>query len=335
MRGPEAERAVAGGPAVSVVLPVRDGGRFLADAIDSVRVQTFASFELLVIDDGSTDDSVSLARARAREDARIRVLSGRPRGIAHALNDGLRAARGRYVARLDADDLCAPQRLERQIAFLEAHDECVAVGSAVEVIDEEGETLAVSRFPAGHVDIVQGLLAGAACAFAHPSVMMKREAALAAGAYRPDLFPSEDLDLWLRLMERGELANLGEPLVRYRRHPGTVGARECRRQMATTAALVNAARARRGLAPIAVPAAFGHASAAATYHFECVRLALASGNRAAVRRHAGACVRHAPTWWRSYAALACSWLLPRQAMASAVRGYRGLRAWRRATISAT
>ena len=321
-----------GVPTVSVVLPVRDGERFLAQALEALSRQTFESFEALVIDDGSTDRSAAIALEHARADARV-VLHRQPRrGIAAALNAGIAVARGRYIARMDADDISHPSRLQRQVDFLDSHDECVGVGTHLEVIDEEGQAMGLTRFPARHPEIVRVMMGGT-CAFAHATVMMRKDALLAAGGYRGEYFPSEDLDLWLRLVDVGQLANVDEPLVRYRRHAGTVGARECDRQMVNMASLLNPARARQGLPPLAAGLAYGHTNHDATYHFECVRIALTAGNRRAARRHALACLRRAPGWWRPYVALASSFLLPDRALASAARAYRTLRLRRTALVA--
>ncbi len=296
-----------------MVLPVWQGERFLAEAIESISAQTFPAFELLVIDDGSTDRSPAVALELAGDDPRIIVLHEEHRGIADALNTGVRAARGKYVARMDADDISRPCRLEKQIGFLESHAHCAAVGSAVEVIDAESEPVGVVRFPPRHPEILQALIGGFRRSLAHPSVMMRTDAALAVGGYRAGCFPSEDLDLWLRLIDVGELANLDEPLLRYRRHAGSVRSREGSRQMAMGAAIVNRARARRGLPSLEPRRARHHANADATYHLECVRIALASGNRAAASRHARAFLRLAPGSWLPYVALAAG-ALPARAL---------------------
>ena len=312
-------------PTVSVVLPVWNAERFLAQAIESVLRQTFRSFELIVIDDGSTDRSGEIADGFARASPQVVTLHTEHRGIAHALNTGVAAAHSSYVARMDADDISDPSRLEKQIAFLEAHPECVAVGANVDVIDDDGEVIGAMRFPATHAGIVQALISGASPAVAHPAMVMRKSAVLAAGGYREEHVPSEDLDLWLRLIEFGEMANLSEPLLQYRRHLGATGIRDGGRQRATTAIVRAAARARRGLPSL--HSSFGgteQRNAVASFHYECVRAALSSGNRAAVIKHAQASIRHAPGWWRPYAALAVS-ALPKRGLHFFMRTYVRLR----------
>ena len=133
-------------PLVSVLLPVWNGERFLRASIDSTTSQTFRAFELIVVDDGSTDGSVAVAREAAALDPRIVVLSLPHDGLPAALNAGIAAARGTYLARMAADDLAAPTRLERQVAFLDGHPRCVVVGSAVDVVDAQEEHLGIVRF---------------------------------------------------------------------------------------------------------------------------------------------------------------------------------------------
>jgi glycosyltransferase involved in cell wall biosynthesis len=295
-----------------VVLPVWNGERFLAEAIESVTAQTLVAFELLIVNDGSTDRTDEIAAEAARNDPRIIVLNRPHGGIAEALNTGIEMARADYVARMDADDVALPSRLEKQIAFLNAHPECVLVGTDVDVIDVEGEAIGVMTFPAHHQEIVQALITGASPAVAHPAIMMRKGAVLAAGGYRQEHVPAEDLDLWLRLVDFGQMANLKEPLLRYRMHPSATSIRDGNQQQATSVLLRAAARARRGLPML--HRSFGHVlhrNAVASFHYECVRTALSSKNRTAVIKHARASIRRAPGWWRPYVALALSALPPR------------------------
>jgi glycosyltransferase involved in cell wall biosynthesis len=307
---------------VSVVLPVWNGERFLAEAIDSVIRQTFVSYELLVVDDGSTDTTRAIALEHAGRDARIIVIDRDHEGIAHALNAGIEAARGCYVARMDADDVALPSRLQKQIAFLDAHPQCVAVGSDLEMMDEEGEGLGAGRFPTRHSAIADALMSGSG-SLAHPTVVMRRDAVRAVGGYRHDSFPSEDVDLWMRLSEIGELANIPEQLLRHRRHKGSVSLRERRLQRRRFAAIVDAARARHGLRSLKRGAGWHTNNDAATYHFDCARIALKSGNRAAALKHTRACISSAPFWPLPYAALAAC-VLPGRTLSLALRFYARL-----------
>ena len=277
----------------------------MAEAIESVLSQTLDSIELLLVDDGSTDSTAEIATGYARRDPRIRVLHQLERGgIAHALNTAIAASRGRYVARMDADDISHPLRLQKQLAHLEANGGCVAVGSAVYVMDETGGHVGTSTYPVHHTEITQTLIDGRSNAMAHPTVMARRAALLAVGSYRVDSVPSEDLDLWFRLSRVGTLANLREQLLRYRRHANAVSICERERQWTVGMGIVNEARGKEGLQPLERRALRASGSRVAAYHFECARIALMTGPRTAAVRHAFASVASDPTWPEPYVALA-------------------------------
>lgn len=209
-------------PAISVLLPVRNGVEFLPTAVKSVLAQTDGDFELLVVDDGSTDGSGAVAEAF--RDPRIRVLrNDESQGVAGALNRGLSEARGRLVARLDADDRCHPERFERQRRFLDAHPEVGVLGTAHDREDASGASLGQVFLPTDHDAIIFAMPFGNP--LAHPSVMFRREVVERAGGYKvvrpPVPFP-EDYDLWLRLADSTRFANLPEPLVTLVKHVGSV-----------------------------------------------------------------------------------------------------------------
>ncbi|HEX7809479.1 MAG TPA: glycosyltransferase family 2 protein, partial [Thermoanaerobaculia bacterium] len=153
---------------VSVLLPVWNGERFLAEAVESVLRQTHESLELIVIDDGSSDGSLAIAEEFAARDSRVVVIHTPHRGLPSALNAGTAVARGRYVARMDADDVSLPTRLARQTEYLDANIDVVAVGSAVEVIDETGDFLGHKTFATDHEQITAALLVGLT-PFSHPA----------------------------------------------------------------------------------------------------------------------------------------------------------------------
>lgn len=233
-------------PRLSVIMPVRDAERHLAEAVESVLGQRFADFELLVWDDGSTDGTLAMLRRFAGRDARVKVASGPPRGYAHALNDLLGRARGEYVARMDADDVCLPERFGRQVEFLDRHRDVLCVGTATDRIDDRGRWIGRRIPPLDDAAIQEELLAGHN-PIVHPSVAMRADAARAVGGYAVDLMPAEDLDLWLRLGERGRLANLPEVLLRYRMHPNSVSERAQAAQLANKRRAAERAWQRRGL----------------------------------------------------------------------------------------
>ncbi|HUJ79572.1 MAG TPA: glycosyltransferase [Nitrospiria bacterium] len=213
-------------PKVSVVLPVYNGERYVADAVRSVQGQTWRDFELLVIDDGSTDRTAEIVMSLT--DSRIRVVRRPHEGLIAALNAGLAMAAGDYIARQDADDQSLPRRFERQIALLDARPELCLVGAHCDVVDEQGRLVKTEEPPDDHDQLV-GLLERLNC-FSHGSVMFRRAVALQAGGYRPFMRHVEDYDLWLRMSERWRLAVVPEVLYRWRAHGGNVTARYCLEQ---------------------------------------------------------------------------------------------------------
>ena len=118
-------------PSVSVLMPIHNGEPTLTEAVESVLAQTFGDFELIAVDDGSTDSSLAKLQSFARGDPRVRILSRPNTGIAGALNDSIQQARGEFLVRMDADDIALPQRFEKQVAYFRAHPDCVLVGSRV------------------------------------------------------------------------------------------------------------------------------------------------------------------------------------------------------------
>lgn len=314
-------------PQVSVVLPVWDGEAFLAEAIESILSQTFQSLELILVDDGSSDGSLRISEEYAARDARVRVLRQAERGgYARALNAGIHAARGKFIARMDGDDVAHVDRLQQQVGYLEANPGCVAVGSAIEAMDVDGSSIGVTRFAAEHEKIVAELLRGTT-SLSHPTVVARRDAIIAAGGYDPELYPSEDLALWLALGEVGSLANLHQPLLRYRRHEEAVGVRDRAGQMAMTVAIVNPARLARGLKPLRKSLMSPGRVKRARYHFDCARFALVGGSRRVAMRHAARSIASDPRWLEPYVALVAS-LLPRWALRAGLEMHARYRAAR-------
>jgi GT2 family glycosyltransferase len=203
-------------PSLSVILPVKNLERFLAEAIESVLLQTFRDFELLVCDDGSTDGSVAIAEAFAVKDSRVRVLRQESMGLVRILNYGLEQASAPLVARMDGDDVALPKRFEKQVGFMAAHPDCVLVGSSAQTMDEEGWPVAAWTVPTEHEQIDGAHITGQQVNVIHPTTVYRRAMVLQVGGYRPVGKVCEDVDLWLRLAEIGRLANLPEQMLRYR-----------------------------------------------------------------------------------------------------------------------
>jgi len=205
-------------PLVSVLTPVWNATRFVGDAIRSIQAQDLAAWEMILVDDGSTDDSAERIRALSERDPRVRLLRGAHGGVSKARNLALEAAGGEYVANLDADDLARPGRLRAQVDFLRAHPECVAVGTHLRFVDASGWPIRPSRHPTDHAGILAELHQGRGLALCHSSAMFRREALERVDPYDEALRRGEDLDLYLRLASLGELRNLPEILLDVRRH---------------------------------------------------------------------------------------------------------------------
>ena len=234
-------------PAVSALMAVHNGEPFLRAAVESILDQSLAELELVVVDDGSTDATPEVLAAFASRDARVVVHRQSNRGRTASLNVGAGLARAPLIARLDADDVCLPERFARQLAFLEQHEAVALVGGAVRLIDAGGRPFEESRYPLSDAEIRSAF--AYTTPFVHSAVMFRRRAFEQVGGYRAAFAETEDLDLWLRLAERHELANLPEPVVEYRLHPDQASVQKLELQALCVVAAHLSARARAGGGP--------------------------------------------------------------------------------------
>ena len=206
-------------PRVSVLMPVYNGERYVREALDSILQQSFSGFEFIIINDGSTDHSAKIVQSY--DDPRIRYFENEQNiGLTRSLNRGLSLARAPYVARMDADDVSLPQRLARQIDFLDTHPKVGVVGSAVQFIDERGKAYRMWRSLSAHEALRWCL-----CLYdpiMHPTVMMRRDVVGQVGGYNPDMVTAEDYDLWRRSSEVTHLSNLQDVLLYLRKHEASV-----------------------------------------------------------------------------------------------------------------
>ena len=296
-------------PVVSVVMTVYNTERYVAEAVDSILNQSFRDFEFVIVDDGSSDGSPRLLADRVARDPRVRLVSRPNTGIVRAANEGMGLARGRYIARMDSDDVSLPRRLETQVAYLDAHPDCVLVGSRVTVVDPYGSPVLDSVQKLTHAEIEAELLgSGGGWAIVQPSAMMRAEAVRRVGGYRGRHNVSEDQDLFLRLAEIGQVANLPEPLLLYRRHYKSVMHTQWRQREEVKEQIVREAYARRGLD---MPADWKFDEWKPTPLAEQLRAwgwaALKRGNVPVARKHALHAVRAAPlsgeAWRLAYCAL--------------------------------
>ena len=215
-------------PTVSVVMSVYNGEAFLPEAIESILGQTLREFEFLVIDDGSKDGTAEILGGYASRDRRVRVVRHENKGRVTSLNVGIGLATGKYIARMDADDVAMPYRLAEQIEFMERHPEVGLLGGAVELISVTGQVVKTARPPLDD-SAIKSLMLRYNPMF-HPTVVMRKDVALAAGGYRKALLDADDYDLWLRMSERSRLANLGKTMVQYRIHSEQVSIRNLEHQ---------------------------------------------------------------------------------------------------------
>ena len=204
---------------ISVLMPVLNGERFIKEALDSVLAQPLAA-EIIVVDNGSSDGTLEILNNYTKIDSRIKVLSCAEKGVSNALNKGLAYATGTLIARIDADDKMSPERLESQLRLMQDHPEVAVVSSQIILINSEGVETGRSKYPIGNLTLLRNFLFRNPVA--HPSVMFRKEIAESAGNYRPEFEGAEDLDLWIRLLNLGEILASEEFLTSYRVHENQI-----------------------------------------------------------------------------------------------------------------
>jgi glycosyltransferase involved in cell wall biosynthesis len=288
-------------------MPVYNGARYVAEAIDSILAQSFSDFEFVIVNDGSTDRSERILREYEKRDPRVKVISRANTGIVGALNDGLAQCSGEFVARMDADDVSLAERFATQIAYLRENPDCICVGSRVIGIDPCGLELFRSEHKLAHDQIDAELLNGVGWAIVHPAAMTRREAIAKIGGYRKEFQWVEDLDLFLRLAEVGRLANLEALLLKYRQHTESVNRTRAAQQAELADACVRDAYRRRGQTPPA-----GWKFIAKPKPPKDVQLhtwawrAMKAGNVEAARKHAVELWKTAPLSMASWKTLLCA-----------------------------
>ncbi|HEY4936672.1 MAG TPA: glycosyltransferase, partial [Puia sp.] len=201
-----------------VLMPCYNAAKYITDAVQSVLAQSFGDFEFLIINDGSTDNTVELVRSF--NDERIVLIEQEQQGVAAALNNGLKYARADYIARFDADDICFTDRLEKQYEFMISNPECIVVGSGAEYIDDSGNYI-FTHFPQFITNEEIQQLPNNPCPFIHASVMYKRDLVTNVG-YNINAHSFEDHLLWLQIKDEGKMVNMPEPLINVRLNPGSL-----------------------------------------------------------------------------------------------------------------
>jgi glycosyltransferase involved in cell wall biosynthesis len=209
-------------PYVTVVVPsFNEDPHIVRVSLESIRAQTFTNFECIVVDESTEPELAEACRAVCAEDSRFLYIHPDERlGLPNSLNLAIGKARGQLIARFDSDDVCMPERLALQVAYLQSHPEIAMVGGALDIISNVGQLLAQRRYPQTPTAIARGMQL--TTTIAHPTVMYRKVAIEQHGGYNPDFRFSEDLDLWLRWMNAGLLfANLPQVLVQYRQDSTT------------------------------------------------------------------------------------------------------------------
>jgi glycosyltransferase involved in cell wall biosynthesis len=199
-------------PKVSVVMSVFNNESYIREAVDSILNQTFKDFEFIIINDGSTDRTREILSSYT--DERIRLFDQENRGLTRSLNRGLSLANGSYIARMDGDDISEPERFAEEVRFLDQNEKMGLVGTFAYRMDEQGRIVSLSKYKTTTEEIREDLWAD--CSFCHPSVMFRKICTDEVGMYREKVGPSEDYDLWFRITERFDVANIPMPLHKFR-----------------------------------------------------------------------------------------------------------------------
>ena len=281
-------------PKVSVIMPVYNAIPYLSAAIESILKQTFTDFEFIIVNDGSSDRSLSILKKYEKKDNRIQLYSRKNTGIVGALNEGISYSRTDLLARMDADDISLPERLERQVDYMSKHRECVALGTDVYYMDADGAILKRQHLPTTHKKIEVALLVGNSGAICHPALMLRKESLDAVGKYRREAQFVEDLDLLLRLSRKGSLINLSEPLLKYRIHFQSTNFKKSEEQKKIKIRILETERQSRNLPFDKGIVSFNHPtySTPGGFHRQCAYYAISSNHKSTALKHAWkACVR--------------------------------------------
>lgn len=236
-------------PCISVVMSVyirenridyHESCTHLKQSIDSILQQTFKDFEFIIINDGSSDSVKELLNNFCRSDVRIKLFHQENKGLIASLNFGIEKSQGKYIARMDADDISLPDRFELQYRFMENNREVSLLGSAINYIDQEGATIGNFYYPTTDSELKEKL--PLSNYFAHSSVMMRTETVKRLGGYSQAYIHAEDYDLWLRFSETSSIANLPTILLQYRVHTSNISSNNIYQQVLSVIAARTAYR---------------------------------------------------------------------------------------------
>jgi glycosyltransferase involved in cell wall biosynthesis len=233
-------------PIVSVNMSVHNADAYLDVSVSSILAQTFADFEFIIIDDGSTDSSAAILADFAKRDPRVRIETRSNKGLTKSLNEAIQMSQGELIARMDADDVAKPDRLRIQGEFMRAHPDVVLLGGGYELIDSAGRLLTKIIPPGDDATLQEHALSGRT-PICHPLAMMRRDAVINVGGYDDSMVVAQDLDLWLKLGEVGKLACVPEILLQYRQHPDSASEQKQAMQIQNMRLACERACARRGI----------------------------------------------------------------------------------------
>jgi len=199
-------------PIVSIVIPVHNGEKYIKESIDSCLEQTYKNIEVIVVDDKSEDNTLNILKNYGNRITTVPVE--KQNGLGNVINIGIRKSKGKYIARMDADDIMYPTRIEKQVEYLESYPNCVAVGGQIDIIDENGNITGHREYAVEDKDIKKNLFLFQP--FAHPAVTLRRSTLEEIGLYPENMWKVEDVKLFLILSTKGEFHNLEDTVLKYR-----------------------------------------------------------------------------------------------------------------------
>jgi glycosyltransferase involved in cell wall biosynthesis len=208
---------------ISIILPAYNAERFIKPAVESILQQTFQDFELIVVDDGSTDNTLEILEVFSQQDSRVRVIRSQHGGLSQALNQGISEAKYAWIGRMDADDVALPERLQKQMQAVMENPHVVAWGTHAYHINSQDKILGVARTgPTTEQEFYNLRNNGDLVQLIHPTVLLKKEVLVAVGGYKSEFEPVEELELFDRMAAYGPTLAIPEPLLRYRVHSNSV-----------------------------------------------------------------------------------------------------------------
>ena len=206
---------------VSIIIPVYNSEKYLSSCLLSMVNQTYKKIEIICIENGSNDNSYNILKTFSKNYKNIKVINLKKPSLSNALNKGIKLSKGEFIARMDADDISHPKRIEKQIKFLKKRKDVSIVGTDINLIDENGNFLKKIKYPNKFKDLKKKLEIDSFVA--HPSVMMRKKIFSKLKGYRYQFCPAEDYDLWLRALHYYKIENMGQTLLNYRQHSNKMG----------------------------------------------------------------------------------------------------------------